>query len=181
MKVIITTYKNPDFPSYLSTCTQRLTELGYDYNIEVSNHNDKKTYTICYFNILDILNKYYNEDLLICEDDILVNTPYEKLKEIIDLYEPKEIVRVGYKKIVKWKRRTRNGKLVIGGDMVYIPKEYQKKLLLVMKRNRPQHLDCFLSANKELSEIVLPKSHCDAIEHYSRILRATRKGIKTSS
>tara|TARA_Y100001972_G_scaffold93706_1_gene114935 strand:- start:159 stop:722 length:564 start_codon:yes stop_codon:yes gene_type:complete len=186
MRTIVTTY-HPDGtnepPPHTKHCLARLTEMGYDYTIEVSRHNDAKICAIAFLNALDILEKYKGEDLLLVEDDCLMDIKKEDLEELIKFHQFPGIVRVVYAKIhntgtSRWRTRFRTNLLCTGSQAIWIAGSYHEELIEKMKEAEPQHFDCFQSGYPGVRELQLTKSLGRQLQHYSRIIGRTRRGVR---
>ena len=178
MITIVSTY-HPDGtdspPAHVRHCLKRLDEMGYDYKVEVSRHNNQKITRIAYLNFLDILKKYKKakEDLLILEDDVLITIRRDELETLARWNNYNGIIRVAWDK----KHRHRGHVLVLGAFATYIPRDYIEYLIEQMERSLPQHVDCYFSRNDKINQITLEKSLGLQIQHYSRIIGKIRKGI----
>ncbi len=186
MKIVVSTY-HPDGtdapPAHVTHTLNRLTEMGYDYTVEVSRHNDAKICAIAFLNARDIFEKYKGEDLLLVEDDCLIDIRQEELEKLMKWHQFSGCVRVVWDKkhqtaTSRWRVRNRDNLLCTGSQASWFSGDYHEELLKKMKGAQPQHFDCFISGYPGINELQLEKSYGRQLEHYSRIIGKIRKGVK---
>jgi len=176
MKLIIDSFvtKDQEMPSWVVASLGRFLEMKYKPIVAIHPTNQRNTrkHGVAWNNFLSSLKKYKGEDLLIAEDDCYVNVDYDDLKQILEPYK-NCIVRVVYNKNLKNPAGS-NGRYIIGNQLTYIPKEYQKHLISIMDDTNPCIIDCWFSRSKRIKEAVLQNSLGKEIEHYSYLLDKVR-------
>ena len=200
-KVFILSYKkNNKFTEVSKLSKKRFEEMKYKplivegYNL--AKHSEIKPNEVCYRNIqdkiLDILKKTKEDGILVAEDDAYISdklTPkflFERLKK--NNYK-KSIIRIGYQKVLKFKKGKAypRGFYSVGTQLIWFPKSQYSKIKEIFDKNRPQHLDGFLSKNMDLNiklldqELQKKEKYVEEIEHYSTTIGKTRKGLKINN
>ena len=116
---------------------------------------------VVYKNVLDKalpkLKKMKAKGYLLAEDDALVNANAKELSKIINKNGgAKNILWIGYQKILKKKGEI---DYIVGGQLIYIPRERIDQMERVMKESRPQHFDRFLlNKRKQIGLTVVPQN-----------------------
>tara|TARA_R110002126_G_scaffold30583_1_gene99713 strand:+ start:187 stop:690 length:504 start_codon:yes stop_codon:yes gene_type:complete len=160
MKLYIITFEGS---TTIDKCVERYKELGYDpiiYQGKSIVKDNIPSSKVAYINYRTLLNEIdYNSDILISEDDAYLN-------EKIVIENTKEINWLGY-----WAVRKTLG--VMGGMLLYFPKNKIENISHLLNTSKPVHLDMFL--DRFLDFILRPKTITKEIEHYSLIVKKIRK------
>ena len=173
MKVIISSYVDDEgnFPEHLKHCEARFKQLNIDYEVfKCKSNKEVKPTHRPWYNVLEILidNLDNEEGIFLCEDDVYLNDDVDLLSIYEKYKNANTIIRCGYLRKTK--------QLLIGAQVVFIPNA--SKLYQVMEKLKPKVIDYFYSNCKSFKEIILEKSICKEIEHYSNMINDVRKGIK---
>lgn len=173
MKIIISSYVDDDgnFPSHLKHCETRFKELNIEYEVfKCKTNKEVKATHRPWYNVLEILlsNIDYQEGIFLCEDDVYLNDDVDLLSIYEKYKNENTIIRCGYLRKTK--------QLLIGAQVVFIPNV--SNLYKIMEKLKPKVIDYFYSNCKSFNEIILEKSICKEIEHYSNMINDVRKGIK---
>lgn len=205
MLVLVMTYKkngkwNPTF--YDSK--KRFEEMGYKvepvegYNLK--EHPEIKPNQVVYLNlknkVLPVLQKKKDDDknnqpgVLVAEDDAYVSdilTPAFLLKKLKENGYKSKIIRVGYQKVLKhpFKGYPR-GYFCVGNQLIWFPNSQLSKLKSELNKQKPQHLNGFLSKNMNIDikllddaiQIKQGQKYVKEIEHMSATTKKIRKGLK---
>ena len=205
MLVLVMTYKkngkwNPTF--YDSK--KRFEEMGYKvepvegYNLK--EHPEIKPNQVVYLNlknkVLPVLQKKKDDDknnepgVLVAEDDAYVSdilTPAFLLKKLKENGYKSKIIRVGYQKVLKHpKEGYPRGYFCVGNQLIWFPNSQLSKLKSELNKQKPQHLNGFLSKNMNIDikllddaiQIKQGQKYVKEIEHMSATTKKIRKGLK---
>lgn len=202
MLVLVMSYKkNGKWNPTYNYSKKRFTQMGYTvkpiegYNLK--EHPEIKPNQVVYLNLKDKVLPYLKENLnnehgvLVAEDDAYISdilTPEflkNKLKK--NGYKNK-IIRIGYQKVLKQNKKKRypRGYFCVGNQLIWFPTSQISRLESELNKQRPQHLNGFLSINMKLNiklldhakQIHQGEKYVNEIEHVSATTKKVRKGMK---
>jgi len=188
---------NPTF--YYSK--KRFTQMGYTvkpiegYNLK--ENPEIKPNQVVYLNLKDKILPFLKEKLnnelgvLVAEDDAYISdilTPNFLLNKLKANGYKHKIIRVGYQKVLKQKKKDKypRGYFCVGNQLIWFPTSQVGKLETELNKQRPQHLNGFLSKNinlnikllDEAKQITQGEKYVNEIEHLSATTKKVRRGMK---
>lgn len=202
MLVLIMSYKkNGQWNPTFNYSKKRFEQMGYTvkpiegYNLK--ENSEIKPNQVVYLNLKDKVLPYLKEELgnelgvLVAEDDAYISdilTPEFLENKLKNNGYKNRIIRIGYQKVLKQKKKNiyPRGYFCVGNQLIWFPTSQVSKLESELNRQRPQHLNGFLSKNVKLNiklldhakQIYQGEKYVNEIEHVSATTKQIRKGMK---